>query len=44
METIEPARELCFDCYKHLRVTEYKLPPNAKAISVEDVSRQNSIC
>ena len=29
METIEPTRELFFDCYKYLRVTEYKLPPNA---------------
>ena len=29
IETIEPAKELFFDCYRHLKVTEYKLPPNA---------------
>ena len=29
IETIEPAKELIFDCYRYLTVTEYKLPPNA---------------
>ena len=29
LETIEPATELFFDFYRRLKVTKYKLPPNA---------------